>query len=385
MHTQNAGESNKSNFDLLFLIWSIVRPVLIAAVCIMIVVGTIYAGIDFVLNKFWLPVDKDDDTPIQVVIKTGSSISSISDTLEAYDLVRSGTVFEYYVEFSGYVSKMKAGTYVFNRGMTMEQMMEKLAKGDGRSTVTNFTIIEGLTVEEMADSLIKQGIISNKEKFLSLAKDGKEFLSYTFIAALDDAEIAQRKYALEGYLFPDKYEIYVNSSEETIMKRMLNQFGNVMGEKYLARAEELGLSIDDVITLASIIEREAKPDDFDKVSAVFHLRLERGIALQSCATVQYVLGIRKLNLTAEDIAVESPFNTYKYKGLPAGPICAPSKKAIDAALYPNEEYMEDEYLFFLTKDPASGELEFNKTSEEHEAAKAQYSPLWKAADEAAGY
>jgi UPF0755 protein len=330
-------------------------------------------------------VDKDDDTPIQVVIKTGSSISSISDTLEAYDLVRSGTVFEYYVEFSGYVSKMKAGTYVFNRGMTMEQMMEKLAKGDGRSTVTNFTIIEGLTVEEMADSLIKQGIISNKEKFLSLAKDGKEFLSYTFIAALDDAEIAQRKYALEGYLFPDKYEIYVNSSEETIMKRMLNQFGNVMGEKYLARAEELGLSIDDVITLASIIEREAKPDDFDKVSAVFHLRLERGIALQSCATVQYVLGIRKLNLTAEDIAVESPFNTYKYKGLPAGPICAPSKKAIDAALYPNEEYMEDEYLFFLTKDPASGELEFNKTSEEHEAAKAQYSPLWKAADEAAGY
>jgi len=373
------------NFDLMFLIWSIIRPILIVAVCIMLVTAVIYGGVDFALNRFWLPTDKMDDTPIQVVIERGASVKSIAKTLEAYDLVRNSTVFEYYVDFSGYGNKRQAGTYVFNKQMSMHEIMEKLAKGDGRSVVTTFSVIEGFTIEEMAKSLVTQKIIADTEDFLSLAKDGKEFLSYTFIAALDEEEVKQRKYALEGYLFPDKYEIYVGSSAETIMKRMLNQFETVMSEKYLSRADELGFSIDEVVTLASIVEREAKPDDFSKVSAVFHNRLEEDMPLASCATVQYVLGIKKLHLSNEDISVESPFNTYKYKGLPIGPICVPSQNAIEAALYPDEEYLKDGYLFFATKNPESGELVFNTNYVDHEAAVEQYSPLWDASDKAAGY
>ena len=389
MESKKINGTNKkqvmNNFDLMFLIWSVLRPVLIVVVCLMLVAAFVYTGVDFVLNRFWLPVDKDDNTPVQVVIERGTSLGKIADTLEAYDLVRSSTVFEYYTEFSGYVSKLKAGTYVFNRQMTMEEIMKKIAEGDGRSVVTTFILIEGFTIEEMAVSLVNQGMLTDKEDFLSLAKDGKEFLSYTFIAALDEEEIAQRKYALEGYLSPDKYEIYVGSSAEAIMKRMLNQFENIMNEKYLSRADELGLTIDEVVTLASIIEREAKPADFSKVSAVFHNRLDRDMALASCATIQYATGTKRLHLTAEDIAFESPFNTYKYKGLPIGPISAPSKKAIEAALYPDEEYMSEGYLFFATKDPESGELGFSKTAEEHQKVVDQYSPLWDAADEAAGY
>ncbi|MCK5130061.1 MAG: endolytic transglycosylase MltG [Clostridiales bacterium] len=374
----------KSNFDILFLIWSIVRPIVIVITCIMLVVAIAYAGADYVLNSYLLPANPEDDTPIQVVINSGASWNSIAETLEAYDLIKNSTVFKYYVDFSGYGNKRHPGRYIFNKKMSMEEIMVKISKGDGKSIVTKFTIVEGSTIEDMANKLVKDGIITSTGKFLSLAKDGKEFLSYSFIAALDDEQAVNHKYLMEGYMFPDTYEIYVGSSEEAIMKKMLNKFDSVMGEKFMSRAEELGFSIDEIITLASIIEKEAKPNDFAKVSAVFHNRIEKNMALESCVTVQYVLGIRRLTLTATDIDVESPYNTYKYSGIPIGPICAPSQKAIEAALYPNEEFIEDEYLFFTTKDPTAGELEFNISYDDHEKAVEKYRPLWEAYDASSG-
>ena len=181
---------------------------------------------------------------------------------------------------------------------------------------------------------------------------------------------------MEGYLYPAKYEIYVGSSPETIIKKMLNKFSDVFNDKRLSRADELGMSIDQVVILASIIERESRPNDFAKVSAVFYNRIERDMNLESCASVQYILGTNKIKLTNEDISIDSKYNTYLYSGLPAGPICSPSEKAIDAALYPDEEFMDEGYLFFATKDPESGELAFSKTAEEHAAVVAQYEELW---------
>ncbi len=381
---QKTDKKKYGNFDLLFLIWSIMRPFMIALSCILLIVAILYTGTDYILNKYLLPVDSNNPTPVQVVIERGSSVSSIADTLEAYALVKNAAVFKYYIDFSGHGNKLRSGQYIFNQQMSMKEITDKLSKGDGRSIVTMFTIIEGTTVEEMAEVLLKDGIIISKDKFLSLAKDGKEFLSYPFIAEIDNEEAVNRKYVMEGYMFPDKYEIYVGSSEETIIKKMLNKFNSIMGEKYISRAEELGFTIDEVVTLASIIEKEAKPDDFSKVSAVFLNRLERGMPLESCVTVQYVLGTKKLNLSSEDIAVESPYNTYKYKGVPMGPICAPSLKAIEAALYPDEEYLEQGYLYFTTKDPTSGELEFNIAYSDHEAAVEKYRPLWEEYDKQSG-
>lgn len=376
----NRGEK-RSTTDILYIIWSVIRPFLIVLVCVLVIVGVFYKGADFVLNKYLLPVDGNDHTPVQVVIKRGSSVKKIAQTLEDYNLVKNSTVFEYYIDFSGYGNKMRAGTYVFNKQMGMKDIMEKLAKGDGRSIVTTFTIIEGSTVEDMANTLVKNNIISSKDKFLKLAKEGKDFLTYPFLAQLDNELASERKYLLEGYMFPAKYEIYVGSSEETIMKKMLDKFNIVMGEKYLNRAAEVGLSIDQVTTLASIVEKEAKPNDFKKVAAVFLNRLDRDMRLGSCVTVHYITGEKKLNLSLEDISIDSPYNTYEYKGIPIGPICAPSQKAIEAVLYPDEEFRKDGYLYFTTKDPTSGELEFNISSKDHDKAVEKYRPLWKEYDE----
>ena len=156
----------------------------------------------------------------------------------------------------------------------------------------------------------------------------------------------------------------------------------IYGVAYRTRAEELGMDMDEVITLASMIEREGKADSFDKVSAVFHNRLDAGMALGSDVTVQYALGVRRLVLTQEELAVDSAYNTYQHTGLPVGAICNPGNAAIEAALYPDSDYVEEGYLYFVLTDPETGELAFTKTLEEHDAIVEEYRPLWEAYDQA---
>ena len=161
---------------------------------------------------------------------------------------------------------------------------------------------------------------------------------------------------------------------------MLNRFQDVFSSDYITRAEEIGMTIPEVMTLASIIEREGKPQDFKKISAVFHNRLNKDDKLQSCATLQYVIGIRKLKIGQSGINYDSPYNTYLYAGLPVGPISNPGKQAIEAALYPDEDYLADGYYYFCSTDPESGELAFAKTYAQHLENVAQYEDLWAAYD-----
>ncbi len=144
------------------------------------------------------------------------------------------------------------------------------------------------------------------------------------------------------------------------------------------------MSMDQVLTLASMIEKEAKKSDFAKVSAVFHNRLDSGMKLQSDVTIHYVTEERRMSLRSSDLAIDSPYNTYKYAGLPIGPICNPSPEAINAALYPDESYIAEKYLYFCSKDPDTGELYFSRTLEEHERATEIYAPLWQAYDQERG-
>ena len=142
--------------------------------------------------------------------------------------------------------------------------------------------------------------------------------------------------------------------------------------------------MDEVLTMASIIEREAKTEDFARVSAVFHNRLKKNMALGSDVTVNYLTGETRFILTTSELAIDSPYNTYVNKGLPLGPICNPSPDAISAALNPDAVFVAEQYLYFCAKDPASGELAFSKTLEEHNAAVAIYKPLWEAYDQEHG-
>jgi UPF0755 protein len=159
---------------------------------------------------------------------------------------------------------------------------------------------------------------------------------------------------------------------------MLNRFNEVFTDEYLTRAQQLNMTMDQVLTLASLIEREAQaPGDFAKVSAVFHNRLSQDMPLQSCASLSYVLGVTKYVFNEDERATDSLYNTYKYNGLPVGPVCNPGKAAIEAALYPNEEYLAGGYLYFCNQNPAeTSELVFAKTYEEHQANVEKYQQYW---------
>ncbi len=379
-------DPEERSYEITSGVWKFLRGLLIYAVSLALIAAFVLLAADFVKTHYLDPVDVNDDSPVLVEIPYGSGKSTIAkilagkgETGQGEAVIRSEGVFKLYVDVMGYASRMKAGSYVMNRTMTMEEILEKLSHGDGHSNVTNVTIIEGSTVEEVARRLYNSGIISASADFRDQC-NSQEYFNYSFIGALDDDRLEQRQYLLEGYLFPDTYEIYVGSSVDTIIRKALKQFGQIWNEEKRQRAEELEMTTDEIVTLASIIEKEGRPEDFAKISAVFHNRLKQGMRLQSCATVQYILRMKRLNLTDEDISVNSPYNTYLNEGLPVGPICNPSEEAIKAALFPDEAFLEEGYLYFCSRDPMEGTLAFAKTYEEHQANVERYRPLWIAHD-----
>ncbi len=375
------GKNGRIVHGSLYALWRVLRTVLIYLISITILVVGFWCGYRYLVDNYLSPVSETDDTPVVVEIPKGSGKSKIAQLLEDQGVIRSKTVFKLYVDVLGYASKMKAGSYILNPTMSYRDILDKISTGDGKGEVTDFIVIEGYNIDEMAQRLYQDKHIQDVEAFKKLCQSTDDVSNIGIIIDMMEnipkEKLAQRKYILEGYLFPAKYEIYTDATANDIIEKMAVKMDSIFTQERIARAEELNMTVDEVITLASIIEKESRPDDFAKVSAVFHNRLNQGMKLQSCATLQYALGIKRIVLTAEDTSSDSPYNTYKYEGLPAGPICSPSEKAIDAALYPDETFMEDGYLYFVTKDPSSGELEFNIDAEAHEAAAEKYRPLWE--------
>ena len=375
------GKNGRIVHGSLYALWRVLRTVLIYLISATILVVGFWCGYRYLMDNYLSPVSETDDTPVVVEIPKGSGKSKIAELLEEQGVIRSKTVFKLYVDVLGYASKMKAGSYVLNPTMSYRDILDKISTGDGKGEVTDFIVIEGYNIDEMAQRLYNDKHIQDVEAFKKLCQSTDDVSNVSIIIDMmeniSEEKLAQRKYILEGYLFPAKYEIYTDATANNIIEKMAVKMNSIFTQERIDRAQELDMTIDEVITLASIIEKESRPDDFAKVSAVFHNRLNQGMKLQSCPTLQYALGIKRIVLTAEDIASDSPYNTYKYEGLPAGPICSPSEKAIDAALYPDETFMEEGYLYFVTKDPSSGELEFNIDAEAHEAAAEKYRPLWE--------
>ena len=271
---------------------------------------------------------------------------------------------------------LRAGTYVLSRNMTIPEIVNILGEGNEARRATRFTIPEGYTAQAVAQALFEAGILEEQEEFLALCKDGT-LLSAGYLDGIQNA--SDRRYALEGYLFPDTYEVYEDATPADILKKMLNRFAVVFTEEDAERARALNLTTDQVIALASMIEKEAAADeDFARVSAVFHNRLRQGMPLESCATLSYALGVKKYTFTDTELSTVSPYNTYRNKGLPVGPICNPGRAAIQAALYPSEEYLSEGYLYFCNMNPKqTNRLVFSKTYEEHHKNVVQYSPFWE--------
>lgn len=363
-------------------VWRLLRPVTAVLLSIGLVALAMIGAVRYVLSHFVYPVDPDDNTPIQVVIPAGSSASRIASLLynargqDEPGLIVSTASFKVYVDFTGRANALKAGTYVLSRNMTIPEIVNILCAGNEARRVTRFTIPEGYTAQEIAQSLYEAGILENQEEFLALCRDGT-LLAVGYLDPLLNG--SDRRYALEGYLFPDTYEIYEDAAPVDILKKMLNRFAVVFSEEDAERARSLNMTTDQVITLASMIEREAAAyEDFARVSAVFHNRIRQGMPMESCATLSYALGIRKYTFSESEMATVSPYNTYRNKGLPVGPICNPGRTAIQAALYPEEEYLRQGYLYFCNMNPKqTNRLAFARTYEEHRRNVVKYSPFWE--------
>ena len=378
-------ESRRYGFFWYDWIWRVLRPILVFVCSFVIICGLVYTGWQKVDEMFFAPTDSQNQEVVSFSVKSGSSLSAVSKNLEAAGLIHNHTVFKYMADFMGMGQKIQSGDYELTRAMSATEILDQLISGDGKPLTMKITIIPGWTVEDVANYLVEIKVLSSADEFLSLCKSGEAYNGYYFIEEMiKTGTVSQRKYALEGYLSPNTYEIYTSSSADTLIKRLLTQTEAAYLSGYDERAQELGLTMDEVFTLASMIEKEAKTSDFAKVSAVFHNRLKAGMTLGSDVTVKYASGSQKMSLNDSDLAVDSPYNTYTHKGLPVGPICNPSMDAVVATLYPDEQYVAQKYLYFCSAEPESGKLVFSKTLEEHNKAVSYYRQYWEEYDKSRG-
>ena len=285
-----------------------------------------------------------------ITVEQGEGLASVAEKLDDAGVIKYRYLFRLYARGRGADVSLKVGEHTVYKHMGYKNTVEELTSEGEGSTVT-FTFPEGFEIKSLAKSLSEEFDFSEKD-FINAADKRYDF---EFLK-----EPAVRENITEGYLFPDTYEFYRWATAEEVVKRLLSGFDNMWTDEYDKRCEKLGMTMDEVIILASVIEREAGNEaEMPKVSSVFHNRLNIGMALQSCATVQYILPERKDVLSVSDTKIDSPYNTYLYPGLPKGPIANPGKAAIEAALYPEET---DFYYF---KVNANGVTVFSKTLDEH--------------------
>ncbi len=314
----------------------------------LVVAGAISGGIILADS---LGVNIADGTK-RIEIKSGSSASDVVNELAQEDIIKYPLIFQLQARMGDYAQKFQPGVLEVTDGMSYKQILELLCV-DNRNSVT-ITIPEGYEQKQIVARLVDAGLCT-EEEFNAAAHDD---YGYDFLQGLPDRE----KY-LEGYLFPDTYFIPEDASAHDIIDMMLSRFNECFTPEMRQRAQDMGYSIDQIVTMASIIERETDSEnERAKVAGVFYNRINDGMKLQSCATVQYILGERKPVLSVSDTTINSPYNTYLYSGLPIGPIANPGLDCLQAALYPEDtEY----YYFVQGKD---GQHIFSKTYEEHLAA-----------------
>ncbi|MDR0852551.1 MAG: endolytic transglycosylase MltG [Clostridiales Family XIII bacterium] len=322
-------------------------------------VGVCYVKYTDSLNA----VDPADQTTVLFEVPDGATINTIAPKLEAEGFIKSALFFrihfKFFAENSGYY---QFGSHELSKSMTPEEINEALKEiVIDRTNVTSFTIPEGKTVKETMDILVAGGLVDS-DAFMAEVRDGE--FDYKFLANVPEGDNR-----LEGFLYPETYEVYLDATEHEIIDKMLSQFDLLFKPEYYDRATALGFSVQDAVTLASVIERECvASEERTLMSRVFQNRLAQSMPLQSCATIQYILGEPKEFLTIADTQIESPYNTYLYPGLPPGPICSPRIESVEAVLYPDE----NDFLYFVLSENLDGTHNFSADYGKFERDKAAY-------------
>ncbi|MCL2047651.1 MAG: endolytic transglycosylase MltG [Defluviitaleaceae bacterium] len=304
-----------------------------------------------------------EDYEMEFVILADTPSADIAQRLFDQGIVANKMLYQLELFFRKSTHDYAAGTFTINTSMNNVEINRALrARPQELAPYLTIQTIEGQTLEDMAKYFEEREFFT-AEEFMYVAQNGH--FSFQFLLDVP----TDRPNRLEGYLFPDTYQIPVNPNPGDIITRMLDNFANKFTDAFHIRADEMGLSIDEVVKIASIIERETRlAAERPMVSQVIHRRLDQKIRLEMCSTVQYVMDDPPVRLLYEHLEIDSPYNTYKNSGLPIGPIANPGIAAIEAALWPSD----GDYLYFVLKDESTGEHQFSRTLEQHNAASALY-------------
>jgi UPF0755 protein len=302
-----------------------------------------------VLKNYNTAYDPAVSATSHITVAPGMNTTDIAELLVEHQLIENAALFKIKSRLMGLDGKYQAGAFDLAPSMTTEEIMTALMSGKRESV--RVTIPEGYNIKQTTAKLSQAGLI-DEEDFIDALANG--VYDYSFIDGLGAGEDR-----LEGFLFPDTYEFFADSSEEEIIDKMLAQFDAVFTQDYYARIRELGLTVKEAVTIASLIEEETRTAaERPIVSSVIYNRLNIDMKLQFCSTVLYALGEQKSRLLYSDLEVDSPYNTYLNQGLPPGPISSPGQASLDAALNPQDT----DYLYFVLKGDGSGEHNFAENS-----------------------
>lgn len=336
-----------------------------------IIVSAVLAGDAFL--QIYLSSPKSSAQAEIFAIEQGEGVNQISQHLKDQDLIKSMFVFETYVWWKGLGSKFMAGNFELEKGMSASKIVKILTSRPNQNE-KELTIIEGWSLRDFGYYLENQGLFQ-AEELHELA--GFPAADYRGLRALSRPKDFSSEYdflkdkpsyvGLEGYLFPDTYRVFADATVENIIRKMLNNFDKKLTPELRAEILGQGKTIFEVITMASILEQEVQTEKDKKLVAdLFWRRLDAGMALQADSTVNYATGGDRAQATYKDLETDSYFNTYKYRGLPLGPICNPGIVSIRAAIYPTSN---NNWYFLTTPE---GRVIYSVDFEEHKENKARY-------------
>ena len=291
--------------------------------------------------------------PVRVHVPHGATFSQVADSLAAKDIVKAAPLFKLYARATGDAGSIKPGTYAFRKGTGWKNVLASLVSGD--VLTERLVIPEGFNLVGIAPRIARVSA-ANADSVLAMLADSASATRFGVPGP-----------TLEGYLYPATYTFPLESQVDTVIRRMIAAYQAVWTPAMRARMDSIGMSEREVVTLASIVEKEAKvASEMATIAAVYHNRLRIGMALQADPTVQYALGVHRERLlyAAIDSVADNPYNTYRHPGLPPGPIASPSVRGIEAVLRPADV----PYLYFVARP--DGSHVFTRSLEEHNRAKA---------------
>lgn len=338
------------------------------AVIMLVCIAVVVLAVTQIGRNWLVPANANDTQIVEVEIPEGTPVSTMGDMLEEQGLIRSSSAFSLLVRVQGAAANLQAGVHDLSPSMTMPEIVAALQEGAEEAGMLKVTVNEGLTVDQIAE-VVADSTSYSAEDFLNLMTN-QEFLAQLvqqYPILTDSYNNPNVRYVLEGYLFPATYDVAQGETLESLVTQMVDKTNEVLS-KYQADIDASSYSLQDIMSIASLVEKEGQTtEDRKLIAGVFYNRLEQGMPIQSDISVLYALGTHKEMVTYDDLEVDSPYNLYTNAGLPPGPMNSPSEDAIAAALEPTD----NDYLYFYA-NLKTGEVFYTDDYEQHQAWAQEY-------------